>query len=149
METYIINGQEVEYDTFELSNMELFDSEVRRIEEAVRGLDPQQAANGDYLAVLREQADNIMDFFDTVIGEGTSRKVFGGKVNIRDLSQAYRAFTQDVLQKQRTAFAVPPEPNAPGNREQRRAAERAQRRAAARHVASDKARAQTDATEPV
>lgn len=37
METYIINGQKVEYDTFELSNMELFDSEVRRIEAAVRG----------------------------------------------------------------------------------------------------------------
>lgn len=149
METYIINGQEVEYDTFELSNMELFDSEVRRIEAAVRGLDPQRAADGDYIAVLREQADNIMDFFDTVIGEGTSRKVFGGKVNIRDLSQAYRAFTQDVLQKQRTAFAVPSAPNTPGNREQRRAAERAQRRAAARHAASEKAHTQTNAAEPV
>lgn len=149
METYIINGQEVEYDTFELSNMELFDSEVRRIEAAVRGLDPQRAADGDYLAVLREQADNIMDFFDTVISEGTSRKVFGGKVNIRDLSQVYRAFTQDVLQKQRTAFAVPSTPHASGNREQRRAAERAQRRAAARHAASEKARTQTDAAEPV
>ena len=33
-----MNGHEIEYDTFDLANMELYDSEVRRIEEEVKAL---------------------------------------------------------------------------------------------------------------
>lgn len=143
METYIINGQEIEYDTFELSNMELFDSEVRRIEAAARSIDPKQVSGGNYLAVLREQAENILDFFDTVIGEGTSRRVFGGKVNLRDITEAYRKFTQDVLGTVRGGFAAP-QPASPVNREQRRAAAREQRREQAWQRAAEKAKPVTD-----
>lgn len=143
METYVINGQEVEYDTFDLANMELFDCEVRRIEAAARGIDPKQVSGSNYLAVLREQAENILDFFDTVIGEGTSRRVFGGKVNLRDITEAYRKFTQDVLGTVRGGFAAP-QPAPPANREQRRAAAREQRREQARQRAAEKAKPVTD-----
>ena len=36
MESYRINGIDVEYDTFDLTNMELFDSEYRRVTDFAR-----------------------------------------------------------------------------------------------------------------
>ena len=105
MEKYIVNGHEIEYDTFDLANMELYDSEVRRIEEEVKSLDPQSVAGDDYLRVLRGQAESILDFFDTLLGEGTAKAVFGGKVNVRDIFAAYRSFTQDVPKMLRDGFS--------------------------------------------
>ena len=140
MEKYIVNGHEIEYDTFDLANMELYDSEVRRIEEEVRSLDPQSVAGDDYLRVLRGQAESILDFFDTLLGEGTAKAVFGGKVNVRDIFAAYRSFTQDVPKMLRDGFSgAAPSAALPVNREQRRAAEREKRREEARRKAEEKA----------
>ena len=140
MEKYIVNGHEIEYDTFDLANMELYDSEVRRIEEEVKSLDPQSVAGDDYLRVLRGQAESILDFFDTLLGEGTAKAVFGGKVNVRDIFAAYRSFTQDVPKMLRDGFSgATPSAALPVNREQRRAAEREKRREEARRKAEEKA----------
>ena len=140
MEKYIVNGHEIEYDTFDLANMELYDSEVRRIEEEVKSLDPQSVAGDDYLRVLRGQAESILDFFDTLLGEGTAKAVFGGKVNVRDIFAAYRSFTQDVPKMLRDGFSgAAPSAALPGIREQRRAAEREKRREEARRKAEEKA----------
>ena len=140
MEKYIVNGHEIEYDTFDLANMELYDSEVRRIEEEVKSLDPQSVAGDDYLRVLRGQAESILDFFDTLLGEGTAKAVFGGKVNVRDIFAAYRSFTQDVPKMLRDGFSgAAPSAALPVNREQIRAAEREKRREEARRKAEEKA----------
>lgn len=147
MEQYVINGHEVEYDTFDLANMELYDSEVRRIDGSVRSLNPQSIGDR-YLAVLREQAESLLDFFDTVLGEGQARAIFGDRMNVRDIFTAYRKFTEDVAKEMGKGLAVAaPVPAAPQNREQRRAEERAKRRAEAQAKAAKKAGAH--ASEPV
>lgn len=96
MEKYVINGVEVEYDTFDLDAMELFDGEVIRIKNNAEAARDRGWDSENYIQVLREQGENILDFFDTVLGDGAARKIFGGRMNIRDIMEGYRKFTGDV-----------------------------------------------------
>ena len=109
METYKIHGYEIEYDTFDLENMERFDQETRRVVQAARS----QTAEKDYLATARQQANSMLTFFDGVLGEGMAQQLFGAKVNIRDLLQAYRQFTEDVAAAFRDAFEAEGQTAAP------------------------------------
>lgn len=127
METYIVNGVSVEYDTFDLVNMELFGTEVERLKDFADSIKGKQYnAFADSVSDLREMCEGIKDFFDCVVGEGTSEKVFGDRVNALDMTRAYNAFVDEVSAKMRDGFSAPAM-----NREQRRAAEREQRRAEA------------------
>ena len=130
METYIVNGVAIEYDTFDLVNMELFGTEVERLKDfadSIKGKTYETFA--DSVADLREMCEGIKDFFDCVVGEGTSEKVFGTRVNALDMTQAYHNFVAEVSAKMQNGFSAPVDPAM--NREHRRAAEREKRRAEA------------------
>lgn len=130
MDTYIVNGVSVEYDTFDLVNMELFGTEVERLKDFADSIKGKQYnAFADSVADLREMCEGIKDFFDCVVGEGTSEKVFGTRVNALDMTQAYHNFVAEVSARMQNGFSAPVAPAM--NREQRRAAEREQRRAEA------------------
>lgn len=138
MDTYIVNGVSVEYDTFDLVNMELFGTEVERLKDfadSIKGKQYETFANS--VSDLREMCEGIKDFFDCVVGEGTSEKVFGDRVNALDMTQAYNTFVDEVSVKMRDGFSAPAM-----NREQRRAAEREQRRAEAKARAEAKRHAE-------
>lgn len=127
METYIVNGVAVEYDTFDLVNMELFGTEVERLKDFADSIKGKRYETfADSVSDLREMCEGIKDFFDCVVGEGTSEKVFGDRVNALDMTQAYNTFVDEVSAKMRDGFSAPTM-----NREQRRAADREQRRAEA------------------
>lgn len=127
METYIVNGVAVEYDTFDLVNMELFGTEVERLKDFADSIKGKRYETfADSVSDLREMCEGIKDFFDCVVGEGTSEKVFGDRVNALDMTQAYNTFVDEVSAKMRDGFSAPTM-----NREQRRSAEREQRRAEA------------------
>lgn len=130
METYIVNGVAIEYDTFDLVNMELFGTEVERLKDFADSIKGKQYNDfADSVADLREMCEGIKDFFDCVVGEGTSEKVFGTRVNALDMTQAYHNFVAEVSARMQNGFSAPVAPAM--NREQRRAAEREQRRAEA------------------
>lgn len=114
MEKYIVNGHEIEYDTFDLDNMEAYDREARKVDDAVKDIDPKNMPD-DYVSVLRGLAETILDFFDAVLGDGMAREIFGDRTNIRDIKNGYRDFTQAVLKEMGTINNTP-------NREQRRRA---------------------------
>lgn len=98
MEKYTVNGHEIEYDTFDLENMEIYDREVRKVEEAVKSVDTKNMGD-NYIAVLRDLAETILDFFDAVLGDGMAREIFGERTNIRDIKNGYRDFTQGVVKE--------------------------------------------------
>ena len=129
METYSINGVEVEYDTFDLVNMEVYRDEVKRV-AALADLAKDVTAE-NYIDIIREMCEGVMDAFDTIIGEGTSEKLFGGRVNAKTVPVAWAEFTQAVAKTMNTDIPGAGS-NTPMNREQRRAAERAARREAAK-----------------
>lgn len=141
METYIVNGVAIEYDTFDLVNMELFGAEVERLKDFADSINGKQYnAFADSVADLREMCEGIKDFFDCVVGEGTSEKVFGTRVNALDMTQAYNNFVAEVSARMQNGFSAPVAPAM--NREQRRAEEREQRRAEAKAKAEAKRRAE-------
>lgn len=110
MERYTVNGHEIEYDTFDIDNLEIYDRETRRIEEMVKGV---RADSENYVSVLREICNAVLDFFDTVVGEGTAHDIFGDRVNFRDIIKGFREFSDGVAKEMREAM--------PGaNRETRR-----------------------------
>ena len=141
METYIVNGVAIEYDTFDLVNMELFGTEVERLKDFADSINGKQYnAFADSVSDLREMCDGIKDFFDCVVGEGTSEKVFGTRVNALDMTQAYHNFVAEVSAKMQNGFSAPVAPAI--NREQRRAADREKRRAEAKEKSEAKRRAE-------
>lgn len=123
MEQYTVNGIEFEYDTFDLDNMEAFAREVEEMQEIVKSINTDGIGLADQVQILREQGERILDFFDSVVGEGTAEKIFGHRMNIRDLMEGYKSFTSSVAQVQGTLGGE--------DREQRRAADRRERRKAA------------------
>lgn len=141
MDTYIVNGVSVEYDTFDLVNMELFGTEVERLRDfadSIKGKYYETFA--DSVSDLQEMCEGIKDFFDCVVGEGTSEKVFGNRVNALDMTQAYHGFVAEVSARMQDGFSAPVAPAM--NREQRRAADREQRRAEAKAKAEAKRHAE-------
>lgn len=140
MDTYIVNGVSVEYDTFDLVNMELFGTEVERLKDFADSIKGKQYETfADSVSDLREMCEGIKDFFDCVVGEGTYEKVFGTHVNALDMTQAYYNFVAEVSARMQNGFSAPVAPAM--NREQRRAAEREQRRAEAKAKAEENRRA--------
>lgn len=138
METYTINGVNVEYDTFDTVNIRLFQTEAQRLSREMNEISKTDPDS------LYEICMMVRDYFDTVVGDGTADKCFGTRNNVRDIAIAYAKFIEDVLNTMRSAerVSIPNVPSnpitAPVNREQRRAAERAARRAEAEKWAADK-----------
>lgn len=123
METYTINGVEVEYDTFDIDAMQA------RIEElnALDAVDKETVEGEDVFARLRRLCEARLDFFDAVLGEGMAEKIFGHKVNARAILQGFddfnRGVTENLAQLPTVAKGTWPVPApAPMNRAQRRAA---------------------------
>lgn len=152
METYIINGVEMEYDTYDVTNMEIYGAEVQRLAELGKKLDATMDKTDYFYAVqtLKTFSEEVLDAFDCILGEGSSRKIFGDKVNVKAIMNAYGEFTDAVNKATSTMFGSE-DPKPAGhqpenmNREQRRAAERAKRRA----EAADRAKARAHAEKPV
>ena len=127
MSVYTINGHEIEYDAMDLENLELYYSESKRLIENSTPADGE-----DLFLVFKNQCNAVLDFFDTVVGEGTSETIFGGSMNVKEILTAYKEFSAAVNQEvigvtgilKNTANA-----NAPthDNRAARRAAERLKR----------------------
>lgn len=141
MDTYIVNGVSVEYDTFDLINMELFGTEVERLTKFANSSKGKAYDTfADSVSDLRELCEGVKDFFDCVLGEGMAEKIFGNRVNALDMTQAYHAFVAEVSAKMQNGFSAPAAPAL--NREQRRAAEREQRRAEAKARAEAKRHAE-------
>lgn len=126
MDKYIINGHEIEFDTWDQINLELFDSERKRTMEMIKQIE-DDLNDENAVASLREISDVIRDFFDTVLGEGSSDEIFGDRVNAVKESAAMIKFIEDVSD----TFARPPiipSPAQATNRQQRRKQERATER---------------------
>ena len=132
MDTYIINGVEVELDTFDAVTLDLMVSEADILSNAEDKF-KREAEEGR--PNFTEYADAIRDFFDVLIGEGTSEKCFGKSRNIMVLHQEAIGFASALYYKVAGMQAVEPavkeSPVVNLNREQRRAKEREERRKAA------------------
>lgn len=98
MEAYIINGCEVQYDTFDLEAMALFDSETQKVGSEAKKVVADGMTADNYIGIVRKQCENIMSFFDTLLGEGASSEIFGDRINVKTVTLSYRKFCDDVME---------------------------------------------------
>ncbi len=139
MSLYDINGAQFEYDEMDLVNIELYGSEVDRLRKIAQ-TDPD-LTDASAFYVLKEQCEAVLDFFDCVVGEGTSDLIFHGRKNIEEILTAFSVFTDQVAANINRLRDLKPAAPIPVNREQRRAQEREQRRQAAAARANTRAHA--------
>ena len=141
MSKYIIHGKEVEYRERKASNMRLFVEEVDRLNKLAESslLNVQEAPDiREVLRIYDTGLEAVQDAFYLLLGEGSVEAIFGDDMDdFEVLSNAWKQFVEDVNAvfdaKGNDASVTPsvpaPEPApVPMNREQRRAAEREQRR---------------------
>lgn len=119
MEKYTINGVEVEYDTFDLDNIERMAEAVQQLQEDVDAIQNRKSDDESPMKLLREQANLFLDFFDDILGEDSAKKIFGDRVNILKIANGYREFTDAVAEKQKKLTESVSRPGL--NRGQRRA----------------------------
>ncbi len=124
MDKYIINDHEIEFDTWDQINLELFESERKRAMDRMEEL-KEELTEENAVASLRTICETVRDFLDTVVGEGTSRKVFGERMNAVREAAAMMKFTSDVSENLSHPQINIPDAMQTRNRQQRREQERA------------------------
>lgn len=86
----IINGVELEdIDIYDLEVAENYEKALKIVNESSSKDDSKSLSEG-----IKFQCNLIFDFFNTVFGEGTDKKIFGDKVN---LMICIKAFEEIVL----------------------------------------------------
>lgn len=121
MGKYVLNGKEIEFDVAELDNFERYEAGITKIGEELK-----QEHDGETSSEkLRRMCNAILDYFDDVIGEGTSESIFKGRINIVEIRDAYDTFISAINAEMRDLSAkFGAEQVQHMNRQQRRAAER-------------------------
>ena len=71
-----LNG--IEFDNFDIYELE----NAERYEKAIELLNDMENVGGTVAEGIRQQCETIFDFFNTIYGEGTDKKIFGNKVNL-------------------------------------------------------------------
>lgn len=78
----------------ELENLDLMEADVMEdVETAIANVleDIETGKNIDKMSeVIRLQCTAIMDCFNTIFGEGTDKKIFGNKTNLRECIKAFK-----------------------------------------------------------
>ena len=111
-----IYDAEVELDFLDADEMDRVEAALNRVQSrnataSYNGMTQSQA--------IRTQCRIIFDFFDDVFGEGTHKRIFGGKCNLAQALSAFQAFNTAKEDSVKEIRAIGDKYNA--NRAQRRA----------------------------
>jgi chemotaxis protein histidine kinase CheA len=95
MSKITIKDTELELDIYDADENERVLSAISKAKDALTGADGQNAADS-----IRDACHAVFECFNAIFGDGTDRKIFGEKCNLRD---AMRAIFQlcDAVQEQR------------------------------------------------
>lgn len=111
-----IYDAEVELDFLDADEMDRVEAALNRVQSrsaaaSCEGMTQSQA--------IRTQCGIIFDFFDDVFGDGTHKRIFGGKCNLAQALGAFQAFNAAKDDSVKEIRAIGDKYNA--NRAQRRA----------------------------
>jgi hypothetical protein len=84
----LINGVEFEIDFTDADLIERIDKKVKEVEEQGKELEKNKK-NITPAEGIRQECKIVKDFFDYVLGDGASKKIFGDKNSLRDCLQAF------------------------------------------------------------
>ena len=84
----LINGVEFEIDFTDADLIERIDKKVKEVEEQGEELEKNKK-NITPAEGIRQECKIVKEFFDYVLGDGASEKIFGDKNSLRDCLQAF------------------------------------------------------------
>jgi hypothetical protein len=84
----LINGVEFEIDFTDADLIERIDKKVKEVEDQGKELEKSKK-NITPAEGIRQECKIVKDFFDYVLGDGASKKIFGDKNSLRDCLQAF------------------------------------------------------------
>mgnify|MGYP007012507854 CR=1 FL=1 len=83
--TVNVLGVDLDLDVYDVDVFEKFEKEVTEVKRKV----DESVTEKTNAQKLRRHCTIVKEFFDNVFGPGTSRKLFNGKDNIKDCTDAY------------------------------------------------------------
>lgn len=88
----IINGVELEdIDIYDLEVAEKYD----KVLEDLKGIE-EKNKNMSMTDVIKTQCEAVFNVFNTMFGEGTDKKIFGNKVNLRICLKAFEELVSQI-----------------------------------------------------
>lgn len=87
-----LNGHEIEFDVFDLDKMEIYYEGTDR----VKALFEQPREGMTAIQQLREVSTHVLQFFEDCLGEDTVSEIFGEKLNVKTLYEAFGVFCSTV-----------------------------------------------------
>ena len=87
-----INNVELELDLMDADMAEKYEKAYRNMQRDVENI----PKNLSLAESIRKQCKLIFNFFDEVFGEGTSKKIFGNKTNLRECIKAVKTLIDHV-----------------------------------------------------
>lgn len=83
----------------ELDNLDIYDADVAEKYEKALDAIIKNSENVQGLktsAIIRVRCECVFDFFNTMFGEGTDKKIFGDKVNLITCMKAFEELVEQV-----------------------------------------------------
>ena len=87
-----INDVELELDLMDADMADKYEKAYRKMQKDVTNI-PNNLSLAEN---IRKQCKLIFNFFDEVFGEGTSKKIFGNKTNLRECIKAVETLIDHV-----------------------------------------------------
>lgn len=116
-----IKGIEFPFDIMDLETSERYEAAMKAVTDEINALDLDNMANTD---AMREQMRIVQKCFSTVLGEDVPKKIFCGRLNLREHLEAFKELF-DAANEQSSSFASTARSiMGTPNREQRRAAKK-------------------------
>lgn len=113
----IINNVDLpDIDVSDAVQMERYEAAHDKVAESMKNLDLNGSRRSQ---LIRAECEAVFEFFNSVFGDGTAKKVFGESVNLMTCLNAYEAVTIEVNKlDKKTAEQIKLKYG--GNRQQRR-----------------------------
>lgn len=92
-----IRDIEVDFDFLDADDVRKFENEAKRVEEECEKKDIETLS---YSEAIRRECKIIENFFDNVFGEGISKKIFKGKMNLIEHINTFQDIVNEKVKKQ-------------------------------------------------
>lgn len=98
MSKITIKDTELDLDIYDADENERVQTAINKAKDALTGTSGQNTTGN-----IRDACHAVFECFNTIFGDGTDRKIFGDKCNLRDAMQAVFQLC-DAVQGQRAEF---------------------------------------------
>lgn len=93
-----INGVELEeFDIYKADNADKYEEAMTKVNDEVKKLQGLKTS-----IVIRKQCEIVFDFFNTIYGSGTDKKIFGNEVHLIKCMEALGMFVTYINEQKKS-----------------------------------------------